>query len=173
MAEVFLGIGGNLGNREANLRRAVELLRPSLAGLRASALYETPPWGDAGQPPFLNAVLRGAASLEPLDLLDELQRIEAALGRVRTARRWGPRPLDLDILLYGRAEIDHPRLRVPHPRIRERGFVLRPLADLAAGLTLPPDGMIVGELLVAVDTDGIRRVAGPEWADPHGADPPP
>ena len=164
MPDVFLGIGGNLGDREANMRRAVELLRPSFSVLRASSLYETPPWGDADQPRFLNAVLRGETALEPLDLLDELQRIEAALGRLRDARRWGPRPIDIDILLYGREVIDLPRLQVPHPRLRERGFVLRPLADLAAGLTLPPDGAIAGELLVTVDTDGIRRIAGPEWA---------
>lgn len=165
MPDVFLGIGGNLGDREANMRRAVELLRPSFSVLRASSLYETPPWGDAGQPRFLNAVLRGETALEPLDLLDELQRIEAALGRLRDGRRWGPRPIDIDILLYGREVIDLPHLQVPHPRLRERGFVLRPLADLAAGLTLPPDGAIAGELLVTVDTDGIRGIAGPEWAE--------
>ena len=164
MPDVFLGIGGNLGDREANMCRAVELLRPSFSGLRASALYETPPWGDPDQPRFLNAVLRGRTALEPLALLDELQRIEAALGRVRSDRHWGPRPVDIDILLYAREVIDHPRLQVPHPRLRERGFVLRPLADIAAGLTLPPDGAIAGELLVTVDTDGIRRIAGPEWA---------
>ncbi len=164
MPDVFLGIGGNLGDREANMRRAVELLRPSFSALRASALYETPPWGDPDQPRFLNAVLRGETTLEPLDLLDELQRIEAVLGRLRAARRWGPRPIDIDILLYGREVIDLPRLQVPHPRLRERGFVLRPLADLAAGLVLPPDGAIAGELLVTVDTDEIRAIAGSEWA---------
>ena len=165
MADVFLGIGGNLGGREANLLRAVRLLLPSFSGLRASALYETPPWGDEDQPPFLNAVLRGETELGAHELLDELQRIEAELGRVRDSRRWGPRPIDIDILLYGRELIEDERLTVPHPRLRERAFALRPLADIAAGLTLPPDGAITGELLVTLDEGGIRRVAGPEWAE--------
>ncbi len=161
--DVFLGLGGNLGDRRANLRAAVAELRTILDQLRVSALYETAPWGDTDQPSFLNAVARGHTTLEPLDLLEATQAIERQLGRRRSNRRWGPRPIDIDILLYGQQTIAHPRLIVPHRHMHERGFVLRPLADLAPGRTLP-GGALVGELLTIVNTDDIHRTEGPEWA---------
>ena len=163
--DVFLGLGGNLGDRRANLRDAVEALRDVLRDLRASALYETPPWGDTDQPRFLNAVLRGATDLEPLPLLDATQQIERDLGRIRGNRRWGPRPIDIDILLYGAERIDEPRLTVPHPLMSERAFVLRPLADLSPGRALPPHGLPVSELLTLVDERDVRRVDGPSWME--------
>ena len=163
MTNVFLGIGGNLGDRRATMRSAVEMLRAVIDDVRVSSLYETAAWGVTNQPSFLNAVVRGQTELPPLDLLDATQSIENKLGRVRT-QHWGPRSIDIDILLYGPDVISELRLTVPHPYIAERGFVLRPLADLAAGLTLP-DGSFVGELLTTIGQDDLRQIEGPRWAD--------
>ena len=163
MTNVFLGIGGNLGDRRATMRRAVAEIRAVVEDVRVSSLYETAAWGVTDQPSFLNAVVRGNTGLKALGLLDAMQAIENELGRVRT-QRWGPRAIDIDILLYGSDVIDVPRLKVPHPYMAQRGFVLRPLADLAAGLTLP-DGSLVGELLTTIDQDDLRQIEGPGWAD--------
>ena len=163
MTNVFLGIGGNLGDRRATMRLAVELIRAVIDDVRVSSLYETAAWGVTDQPSFLNAVVRGQTELPPLDLLDAMQSIENQLGRVRT-QHWGPRAIDIDILLYGSDVIDEPRLTVPHPYMSQRGFVLRPLADLAAGLTLP-DGSLVGELLTTINQDDLRQIESPRWAD--------
>lgn len=162
MTDVFLGLGGNLGDRRSLMRSAVTQIRLVLDDLRVSSLYESAAWGVTDQPAFLNAVARGRTTLPPLALLDAMQSIEHDLGRVR-GQRWGPRLIDIDILLYGREIIDEPRLTVPHRYMNQRGFVLRPLADLAAGLTLP-DGSLVGELLTTVDQSGLRRIEGPDWA---------
>ena len=162
MTNVFLGLGGNLGDRRETMRSAVEAIREVIDDVRVSSLYESAAWGVTDQPAFLNAVVRGRTSLKPLDLLDAIQAIENDLGRVRE-QHWGPRLIDIDILLYGSAVIDEPRLQVPHRYMTQRGFVLRPLADLAAGLTLP-DGSLVGELLTTVSQDDLKRIEGPEWA---------
>ncbi|MCY3570857.1 MAG: 2-amino-4-hydroxy-6-hydroxymethyldihydropteridine diphosphokinase [Chloroflexi bacterium] len=163
MTNVFLGLGGNLGDRRELMRSAVTEIRQVVDDVRVSSLYESAAWGVTDQPAFLNAVVRGRTSLNPLNLLDAVQSIENELGRVRE-QRWGPRLIDIDILLYGAEVIDEPRLQVPHPYMTQRGFVLRPLADLAAGLTLP-DGSLVGELLTTVSQSDLRRVEGPDWAD--------
>ena len=163
MTNVFLGIGGNLGDRRATMRRALAEVRAVVEDVRVSSLYETAAWGVTDQPSFLNAVVRGSTGLNALELLDAMQAIENQLGRVRT-QHWGPRAIDIDILLYGSDVIDVPRLKVPHPYMAQRGFVLRPLADLAAGLTLP-DGSLVGELLTTIDQDDLRQIEGPGWAD--------
>ncbi len=163
MTNVFLGIGGNLGDRQATMRRAVAEIRAVVEDVRVSSLYETAAWGVTEQPSFLNAVARGRTELQALELLEAMQAIENQLGRVRT-QHWGPRAIDIDILLYGSDVIDVPRLKVPHPYMSQRGFVLRPLADLAAGLTLP-DGSLVGELLTTIDQDDLRQIEGPGWAD--------
>ena len=163
MTNVFLGLGGNLGDRREMMRSAVAELRGVIDDVRVSSLYESAAWGVTDQPDFFNAVVRGRTELSPLDLLDATQAIENDLGRVRE-RHWGPRLIDIDILLYGNEVIDEPRLKVPHPYMTQRGFVLRPLADLAAGLTLP-DGSLVGELLTTVDQNGLRRIEGPGWVD--------
>lgn len=164
MTNVFLGLGGNMGDRREMMRSAVAGIRRVLDDVAVSSLYESAAWGVSEQPAFLNAVARGRASLEPVELLDAMQAIEHDLGRVRE-RHWGPRVIDIDILLFGSEVIDEPRLQVPHPYMSQRGFVLRPLADLAAGLTLP-DGSLVGELLTTVDQNDVRRIEGPGWADP-------
>jgi len=163
MTNVFLGLGGNPGDRRELMRSAMAEIRQVVDDVSASSLYESAAWGVTDQPAFLNAVVRGRTSLNPLDLLDAVQSIENELGRVRE-QRWGPRLIDIDILLYGAEVIDEPRLQVPHPYMTQRGFVLRPLADLAAGLTLP-DGSLVGELLTTVNQSDLRRVEGPDWAD--------
>ena len=163
MTSVFLGLGANLGDRLAHMRTAVNRLRTVLDDPQVSSLYESAAWGVTDQPAFLNAVARGQTDLPPLDLLNATQAIEREIGRVR-GRRWGPRVIDIDVLLYGAEQIDEPRLTVPHPYLTRRSFVLRPLADLAAGLTLP-DGSLVGELLTTVSQDDLRRIDGPGWAD--------
>lgn len=125
----YLGLGANLGEREKNLRRAIELIKkiPAVELKRVSSFYETEPWGVEGQPNYLNAAIKISTTLEPLALLDELQRIELELGRIRR-EHWGARTLDIDIL-YG-AEISHERLTVPHKFLFERDFALIPLAEI-------------------------------------------
>ena len=125
----YLGLGANLGEREKTLRRAIERVKkiPAVKLLRVSSFYETEPWGVVGQPHYLNAAIKISTDLEPLTLLDELQRIEADLGRVRR-KRWEARIIDIDIL-YG-AKISHERLTVPHKFLFERDFALIPLAEI-------------------------------------------
>lgn len=168
LAVVYLGLGSNMGDRLANLRRGLDLLEAQSGPrvLAASSLYETAPWGVEGQPPFYNAVVRVATPLPPGRLLARLKEIEGHLGR-RPGPRWGPRPLDLDVLLYGRRVVAEEGLTVPHPRLAERAFVLVPLAELDADLVHPILGRTVGELLAALERKGIRKVAGPAW----GTDP--
>ncbi len=164
---VLLGVGGNLGDRLAHLRRGVALLAPEVTVAAASALYESAPWGVTDQPPFLNAALRVETRLSPHDLLAKCKAVEAAAGRT-PGRRWGPRVLDLDILLYGDLRLDDEALTLPHPRIAERGFVLRPLADLAPEIVPPGWRRSVGAALAEIGEEGLRRVAGPEWAPGPG-----
>lgn len=134
-------------------------MEPALEVVRASSLYETAPVGRTDQPDFLNAVALLRTSLPPRDLLDALLHVENRMGRVRTLR-WGPRVIDLDLLLYGDAQVETPGLTIPHPRLRERAFVLVPLAEIAPDLRLPGDGKRVLELAEILSGDGnIRRVA--------------
>jgi 2-amino-4-hydroxy-6-hydroxymethyldihydropteridine diphosphokinase len=136
---VAIGLGSNLGDRRAHLRFGVERLREYLREIRVSPLYETDPEGDCDQPPFLNAVCVGRTVLSPRQLLSQLQDAERAAGRRRGARRFGPRTLDLDLLVYGNSVLRSAELTVPHPRLRERAFVLVPFADVA------PDWIVPGE----------------------------
>jgi len=131
MPLAYIGLGTNLGERRANLDRALSLLAasPGVRLLRAARVYETAPVGYTAQPRFLNTVAEVETDLSPADLLAVLQRIEAELGRVRTVR-WGPRTIDLDLLLYDDLTLDDPALTIPHPRMAERAFVLVPLAEL-------------------------------------------
>jgi len=155
VAKVFIGIGSNEGDRRATIERAVALLRlRSGIEVRAvSSLAETDPvGGPPGQGRFLNAAAELATALEPEALLDVLQGIEHQLGRRRTVR-WGPRTLDLDVLLWDDRVIANGRLRVPHPRLRERRFVLEPLAEIAPGAVDPVTGRTVDELLSELPSD--------------------
>jgi len=144
----YVGLGANLGERRETIERAVELLAAA-AGvdvLAVSSLRETDPVGFEDQPPFLNGAAAVATELSPRELLDVLLGIERHLGRTREGPRFGPRVIDLDLLVYGDAELDEPGLTVPHPRVHERRFALEPLAELAPGLVVPGRGP-VDELL--------------------------
>lgn len=144
----YVGLGSNLGDREATIRRAVELLgeRPGIEVVAVSTLRETDPVGYEDQPRFLNGAAALEVDLTARGLLDELLAVERDLGRDRSQEtRWGPRTIDLDLLLYGEETVDEPGLTVPHPRLAERQFVLEPLCELAPELTLP-DGRAVREL---------------------------
>jgi 2-amino-4-hydroxy-6-hydroxymethyldihydropteridine diphosphokinase len=152
----YIGIGSNLDDPERQVRRAIDALAsiPQTRFVRASRLFRTAPWGRIDQPAFVNAAAEIATTLEPRELLDALLEIERAQGRHRDGTRWGPRTLDLDVLLYGDRVIDEPGLAIPHPHLAERAFVLLPLVDLDAALHVPGKGRI-SELLRAVDTNGV------------------
>ncbi len=139
-----MAIGSNLGEREAAIARALELLDdpPQLSVVRVATVRETAPVGVVDQPPFLNTAARLETTLGPRELLDRLLAVERGLGRVRTEERWGPRTLDLDLLLYGDDVLDEPGLTVPHPRLHERRFVLEPLSELAPDLVVPGRGRV-------------------------------
>ncbi len=152
---VYLALGTNMGNRPANLAAARAALPPAVGILAASPVYATPPWGVLDQPAYLNQVLEGETGLTPMELLEELKRLETELGR-KPGIRYGPRLIDLDILFYDDLVLETPRLTIPHPRLAERAFVLVPLADLAPGLLHPRLGKTILELLAAADRSGIE-----------------
>jgi len=152
---VYLALGANLGDRLTNLRLAIQALPPSVRLLSASPVYETPPWGYLDQPAFLNQVIQARTDLSPLDLLDLLKRLEERLGRL-PGIRYGPRLIDLDILLYDDLQLETPTLTVPHPRLAERAFVLAPLADLAPDLIPPGASLTVRQMLERLDRSGIE-----------------
>ena len=142
MTLAYVGLGANLGDREATILRAATLIEAT----RVSRLRETEPWGLEDQPRFLNAVAELETPLQPRPLLELLLDVERRLGRERTGPRWGPRTIDLDLLLYGEEEIEEPGLTVPHPRLAERLFVLEPLAELAPALKIPGNGTVQAAL---------------------------
>ncbi|HET6434707.1 MAG TPA: 2-amino-4-hydroxy-6-hydroxymethyldihydropteridine diphosphokinase [Xanthomonadaceae bacterium] len=156
----WVGLGGNVGDAAATLRAALPALDalPATRLLRASRLFRTPAWGLTDQPDFVNAVAELETALSPRDLLDGLLAVERAFGRERR-ERWGPRTLDLDLLLHGDVALDDPGLHLPHPHLHERAFVLLPLAELAPGLAIPGHGR-VADLLVAIDTTGCVPLSG-------------
>lgn len=160
MTGVFVGLGSNQGESFWLLERA----QIALGGLahtalvRRSSYYRTAPVGDPDQPDFLNAVVELETGLDPLALLGAMQGIENALGRMReTGRRWGPRTIDLDLLLFGQQVVCEQNLNVPHPRMGERAFVLEPLAELAPGLEIPGLGRLA-EVRARLDRSGVRRL---------------
>ena len=164
----YLGLGTNLGDRRGNLREALRLLAasPDVELRRVSRVYETAPWGVTEQPPFLNCAVEIAVEIDPEALLSRGQAVERAVGRV-PGPRWGPRLIDVDLLIYGQEAVSRPHLEIPHPRLHLRAFALLPLAELAAGLRHPVGGgwggRSIGEL--ARDVDGREGVA---VADPPG-----
>ncbi len=147
-ARAYIGLGANVGDRASNLERAVAALRADsdIDVASVSTFRETEPVGYLDQPPFLNGVVALETALPPRELLERLLGVERALGRKRTGPRFGPRTIDLDLLLYGAETVEEPGLTVPHPRLAERRFVLEPLAELDPELVLP-DGRAVRELL--------------------------
>jgi 2-amino-4-hydroxy-6-hydroxymethyldihydropteridine diphosphokinase len=166
--DAAIGLGGNLGDRRGFIGRALAALaeQPGIRLVAVSALYETEPWGKTDQPRFLNAAARIATALPPRSLLAAAIAVERSLGRER-GERWGPRTIDLDILLYGDRTIDEPGLTVPHPRLTERPFVLAPLADVV------PDARIAGrtvrEWLAETGRAGLTVVEPPGWYAQTGA----
>lgn len=156
----YLGLGSNMGDRAANLRNAVRLLSEESVTITArSRIYETLPVGDTSQERFYNAAIGVETGTTPRALLDRCLEIETMMGRVRTARR-GPRIIDIDILMCDGAVIDAEQLTVPHPRMHERAFVLKPLADIAPDAVHPILDLSIGDLLERADTSGICGIVG-------------
>ena len=152
--DVFIGSGSNLGDRITALDTAVELLAPEVQVLKASKVYETPPWGYEDQPAFLNQVLQVETELDPPALLMVLKRIELKMGRKATFL-YGPRAIDLDILFYDGLIYSTDSLQIPHPLASERAFVLVPMREIAPAFIHPALGKTMTELARAVDSTGI------------------
>ena len=167
MPRVFIGIGSNLGDRLATISRAVHELNrlPRIRVVQMATLFETEPIGGPAQPDFLNTAVEIETDLPPLELLDRLQDLERALGRQPTDIRWGPRAIDLDILLYDQRILNDDRLTIPHVHLHRRRFALEPLAQLAPDLSHPVLRKTVRELLA-----GLSSTAGRvEAVEPTGA----
>jgi 2-amino-4-hydroxy-6-hydroxymethyldihydropteridine diphosphokinase len=158
---VAIGLGSNLGDRELALANAVRALRNVVAAVEVGGLYESAPLGGTAQPRFLNSALVGRTHVEPEPLLALLKFLELRAGR-RRGPRWGPRALDLDLLLHGVCRRTTPELVLPHPEIRRRPFVLAPLNDVAPALRLPPDDTSVRSALDALG--GSEGLARREWS---------
>ncbi len=171
---VFLGLGSNLGRREDNLARAIRLLASptgldcsapagdALRIVRVSSVYQTAPWGYADQPDFLNCVVEAQTGLSPGELLRRAQAVEQSMGR-QPSVRYGPRSIDVDILLYGSRVVDQTGLQIPHPRLHQRAFVLVPLAELCPHLEHPVLKASIAALALQVDgREGVElRSPGP------------
>jgi 2-amino-4-hydroxy-6-hydroxymethyldihydropteridine diphosphokinase len=155
---VYLGLGSNIGDREANLREALERLEAAgIRVVRQSSLYETEPQDLRDQPWFLNAVVEVETDLFPLQLLACIRNVEREMGRRRLTPK-GPRNIDIDILFYGRSVIETADLQVPHPRIAQRRFVLEPLSEIAPELRHPVSGKTARDMLAAVEPQRVRRL---------------
>jgi 2-amino-4-hydroxy-6-hydroxymethyldihydropteridine diphosphokinase len=156
MPTAWIALGSNLEDPPRQLRAALRRIGdiPGVALRAQSSLYRSAPLGPAGQPDYCNAVCAIATSLEPLALLRALQQIEDERGRIRTTEKWGPRVLDLDLLLYDALVLASPALTLPHPELHRRNFVLAPLAELDAGLVVPGKGD-VGALLRSIGREGL------------------
>jgi 2-amino-4-hydroxy-6-hydroxymethyldihydropteridine diphosphokinase len=153
---VYLALGTNLGKRTENLVKACAELKNFVQIERVSHIYETPPWGITDQPKFLNQVIKATTLLSPQDLLKAAKDIEVKLGRV-PSEQYGPRLIDIDILVYGCHEVSSPDLTIPHPHLTERAFVMVPLAEIAPDLTLPgEDERTISVRLQALDRRGIQ-----------------
>jgi 2-amino-4-hydroxy-6-hydroxymethyldihydropteridine diphosphokinase len=159
----YLGLGGNIGDPEAAMAAALRSLdaHPDVRVMRVSSLYRTPPWGPVEQPDFLNAAAQVETVLPVRGLLELCLETERGLKRVRR-ERWGPRAIDIDILVYGEEAIAEEELEVPHPRMLGRAFVLAPLAEIAPDLRLA--GVTAADRLARLDSTGIVRLSpSPDW----------
>jgi 2-amino-4-hydroxy-6-hydroxymethyldihydropteridine diphosphokinase len=161
--KAWLGLGSNLDGPTAQLQLAHQHLNETtdIEVLRVSSLYRTTPWGDEEQGDFVNAVVQIKTSLSPLALLHVLQSIEDEMGRQRNDRRWGPRVIDIDLLLHGESVVQSAELELPHARMHERAFVLLPIAELEPNLEIPGRG-VIADVLTELDCSGIYRLRGIE-----------
>ncbi len=156
MSIAYLGLGTNLGDRDKNLRRAIEAIADKMRVCERSSVYETDAWGYTDQPDFLNQVIKVETNLTPLRLLNFVKKTEVELGRVENFR-YGPRLIDIDILFYDDLVKNSSRLQIPHPRVTERAFVLVPLNEIAPNLVHPGTGKTVSDLLASLPGDiGVR-----------------
>ena len=160
LVTVYLGLGSNLGNRQDNLDKALDLLLQRLRVDKISSVYETEPVGNVNQPRFLNLVCQAYTRLAPMELLSLAKGIESKLGRTFSKSN-APRPIDIDILFYGEQVMETPELIIPHPRLSERAFVLIPLAEIVPELVHPVSGKTIKELKREVS--GVQGVF--EWKD--------
>ncbi len=147
--EVYIGLGSNMGDRDCNLQEAVNYIK-NIVDIQVkdlSSIYLTEPWGNKNQNDFLNQVIRIETHLSAREILEELQKIEIKMGRQRT-ETWGPRIIDLDILLYGDEIVDFPELKIPHPYAQQRLFVLIPLEEINSEIVFPDSGMGIREVLI-------------------------
>ena len=163
MADVLIALGGNVGDVRATFQKAIANICGMTQGalLARSSDYSTPPWGDEQQAAFINACIEIETDLDPHALLFTLHRIEKKFGRDRAnERRWGPRTLDLDLIAYDDVSIDKPELRLPHPRLFERAFVLVPLAEIAPDARIPGHGRAAG-LAAKIDSSGMVKLENP------------
>ncbi len=156
---VYIALGSNLGNRLSNLKNAISNFTPQMDVKKKSPVYETPPWGYADQPAFLNQVVMVETYLEPEDLLGHLKRLETVMGREPSFQN-GPRLIDLDILFYDDIIVDSPPLVIPHPRLHQRAFVLVPLNDIAPDLVHPLYAKSISEMLLDIDRLNIVEYKG-------------
>jgi len=166
---VYLGLGSNRGDRAAHLARALELLDAGtgFSITRVSSVYETAPWGEEQQPAFLNAALEADVDLPPIELLAFALSVEDAMGR-RRSLKWGPRVIDIDILLYGDRVVSETELQIPHPLLTARQFVLVPLLELAPHLVLPGGDRVVD--LADERAPGVVRYAEAPWSRGSGGE---
>jgi len=160
---VYIGVGANLNNPRQQVEKAIvslsQLAKSSLVA--QSSLYLSPPMGPQDQSHFVNAVVKLETQLSPIELLDHLQSVETSQGRVRNSERWGPRTLDLDLLLYGRHIIEESRLKVPHYGMNQRSFVLIPLAEIDPALILPDNSLLtdhIKQLVTQTGNQGIQKL---------------
>ena len=160
MNQIYLSLGSNIGQRRANLERAVAHLSQCVTSTAVSPLYETFAWGVTDQPDFLNLCVAATTTLSPIDLLIFVKKIESMMGREPTVR-WGPRLIDIDIIFYNDLILHDDNLTIPHPRLAERAFVLAPLADLAPDFIHPETNITVVQMLTKVFTTTVRRLYKP------------
>jgi 2-amino-4-hydroxy-6-hydroxymethyldihydropteridine diphosphokinase len=156
---VYVGIGSNLNDPVAQVKEAIEELEvlPDTIMEACSSLYSCKPMGPQDQPDYVNAVVALDTLLSPADLLQRLQRIEELQGRERDAEQWGPRILDLDLLMYGKKVIDTDELKVPHPGMHERDFVIIPLAEIAGNISIPGHGLLT-TLINKVENHSLKKL---------------
>lgn len=157
MSLMYLSLGSNLGDRYANLRRAVALMQEKVAITAVSPVFATEPWGKTDQPPFLNICVAAVTTLSPHEVLNAIKSIEQQMGRQATSH-WGPRLIDIDILFYDSVVIQDEDLTIPHPHIAERAFVLAPLATIIPDYKHPQTRETVQEMLEKIGSEGVERL---------------